>query len=331
MKEFEIRPQQLFEEYLEISTNDIGIFFSEHEKFVDIPCPACKSELSNHAFDKHSFQYRQCDQCDTLFVSPRPTNEMIDDFYINSESSKFWADRFFPETAAARREMIFKPRVKMVEAILDRIEVPSPISIVDVGAGYGIFLEEIQKNPRFDSVTAIEPSVDLANTCREKNITVIEKPVEEVLAQEIQASIACSFEVFEHLFNPEKFISHMAGLLKPRGILVFTTLTISGFDLQVLWNKSKSISPPHHINFLSVEGLEILVNRCGLEIVEISTPGKLDVDIVQNMMEEDSEIEIPRFLEYMFKQRSEADLEALQSYLQANKLSSHVMVIARKK
>ncbi len=141
MKEFEIRPRQLFEDYLEISKKDIDIYFTDHSKFVEVPCPACKSEHAHLAFNKHRFSYQECDKCKTLYVSPRPSSETIDNFYIHSESSKFWAERFFPETADARREMIFKPRALLIDEMAKKIGVPQPASLVDVGAGYGIFIE----------------------------------------------------------------------------------------------------------------------------------------------------------------------------------------------
>jgi len=330
MKEFEIRPKQLFEDYLKISKDDIKVFFSDHDSFENVSCPACNIDNSRFAFKKHGFSYRICNECYSLFVSPRPTKIMIEDFYRKSNSSKFWAERFFPETAEARRKKIFKPRAQLVSELVSRIEVPHPISLVDVGAGFGIFLEEVKKTGVFSEILAIEPSVDLAQCCREKGIQVIQKPVEKINKNEVQFSIACSFEVFEHLYDPGLFIKSMKTLLKPGGIMLFTTLTISGLDLQVLWDKSKSISPPHHINFLSVEGLRILIERCGLTEVEISTPGKLDVDIIRNTINDNPDLKIPRFFDYLLKNRDTETFNQLQSFLQQNNLSSHVRIIARK-
>ena len=53
-----------------------------------------------------------------------------------------------------------------------------------------------------------------------------------------------------------------------------------GFDLQMLWEKSSQISPPHHINFLSLNGFRSLFNRAGLKNIQLTTPGQLDVDIL---------------------------------------------------
>ena len=329
MKEFEIRPRKLFSDYLELSRKDIEVFFSDHSNFQEVTCPGCKEDNAILAFVKHGFKYKKCNSCNSLFVSPRPTKEMISDFYKVSESSRFWAEHFYPQTADARREMIFKPRADVINQLLTNIEIPSPKSIVDVGAGYGIFLDEIRKYGLFEEVIAVEPNKDLAKCCREKNIVVIEDNVEDILDDQLKASVICSFEVFEHLYDTDEFVLSMKKLLKPGGILLFTTLTISGFDLLVLGEKSKSISPPHHINFLSIEGIRNLIERCGLEEVLIETPGKLDVDIVKNMYEEIPDLKLPDFVEYLIKNRDSSSHREFQEFLQKNNLSSHVRVIAR--
>jgi SAM-dependent methyltransferase len=329
MKEFEIRPRKLFSEYLELSKRDIDVFFSDHTSFKNINCPGCMSDNTEISFTKHGFTYKKCTKCSTLFASPRPSSEMISDFYRRSESSKFWAEHFYPETADARREMIFKPRAEIINTLLSELNIPEPRSIVDVGAGYGIFLEEIRKYEFFKEVIAIEPNKDLAECCRKKGITVFENAVEDIKDDELKASVVCSFEVFEHLYDPDNFIMSMKKLLKPGGILLFTTLTYSGFDLLVLGKNSKSISPPHHINFLTIEGIRALINRCGLTEILIETPGKLDIDIVKNMYEEIPDLKLPEFIEYLIKNRDAKTHNEFQQFLQKNNLSSHIRVIAR--
>jgi SAM-dependent methyltransferase len=329
MKEFEIRPRELFDAYLELSRRDGEIFFSDVDRFVAIPCPACQSERGGEAFRKHGFPYRQCETCGTLYVSPRPTAEMIDRFYRESASSKFWAERFFPETAPARRARIFRPRAVMIRDLLDRYGIPSPRVLLDIGSGYGLFLEEMRDVGGLEQLIGIEPNPHLARATREKGFPVIERAVEEVAAGQVRAAVAVSFEVFEHLFDPGAFLRHIRGLLLTDGLLIFTTLTVSGFDLQVLWDRSKSISPPHHLNFLTTEGLEILVRRSGFTPVTIATPGELDVDIVRNMLEEDPALPLPRFFHTLLDRRGPEAWAAFQRFLQEHRLSSHVRVVAR--
>jgi hypothetical protein len=112
--------------------------------------------------------------------------------------------------------------------------------------------------------------------------------------------------------------------------MLFTTLTASGVDIQVLGEHVNAVSPPQHLNLLTVTGMKRLVERSGLELVEISTPGVLDVDIVRTTLRECGDIPVPSFARVLAEHPDEAVRSSFQRYLQANHLSSHIRVVARK-
>jgi len=332
LKEEDIRPQKLFNRYLELAEKDTRHFFADHSGFVNVACPGCGSYDSEPGLDKLGFQYLLCRDCASLYQSPRPDSDMIKAYYQEGEAIKYWATNFFKQTADARREHIFKPRAQLVaewtrdaqnEADRERV-------FVDIGSGYGIFLDEIARLGQFDQILGIEPSPNLAAVCRERGYTIIEKPIEEVGPNEIQADFASAFEVLEHLFDPQQFLEAAHRILRPGGLLLLTTLTVSGFDIQVLWGQSKSVYPPHHINLLSVEGMRRLLMRTGFEIVELSTPGQLDVDIVSNTAKENPKLELPRFVRQLIDHPDEGVRSRFQTFLQEANLSSHIRVIVRR-
>ena len=96
MKEEEIRPQKLFDEYLRLAKKDSETYFSDVERVVG-SCPAC-STVSEYAFEKNGFKYEVCPNCQTLFVNPRPVASAFSKFYTESPSSKYWASTFYKET-----------------------------------------------------------------------------------------------------------------------------------------------------------------------------------------------------------------------------------------
>jgi SAM-dependent methyltransferase len=331
MKEQDIRPKEIFDQYLELCRRDIDRFFGNRDGFAAVGCPACGGdELGDDGFEKLGFTYAECHGCGTLYVTPRPVPEMQATFARQSEATKFWSTHFYRQTADARRQKIFRPRAELVRNLVRDGVVKGTHTFADVGAGYGMFLEEVRDLGIFENVVGIEPAPLLADVCREKGFSVVEKMMEDVGESEIEADLLTAFEVVEHIFEPRDFLAACARALRPGGVFLFTTLTITGFDLQVLWHESNSIYPPQHINMISVDGMRRLVERSGLELLSLTTPGQLDVDIVANALRDRPSIDVPRFVRKLVT-APRAVQEDFQHFLQNANLSSHVRVLARKR
>lgn len=201
--------------------------------------------------------------------------------------------------------------------------------LIDVGAGYGIFLDEWRRRFPATKVLAVEPSLLLSRECRAKGFDVIENIVENVQGHDGYADLVVCFEVLEHVYAPLDFVRTLGRLVRPGGYVFLSTLCVDGFDIQMLWEDSKSIFPPHHINFPSVAGFKYLFSRAGLEDVEVTTPGQLDVDIVRNAVKGDAKLlRHQRFFRALIADDRRAD--AFQQFLTEQGLSSHVWVFGRK-
>jgi len=331
VKEAEIRPDDLFDRYLELSRQDIAKLFSDPSERRECPCPGCGGGNQLPAFEKHGFTYVECDDCRSLFVSPRPRPEALDRLYRDSDSSRFWAREFFPAVAEARREKIIGPRV---QRILERIALEptdgGPRTVIDAGAGAGVFLDELRRaRPGIEPI-AVEPGAELAEQCRQRALALVQKPVERCHELEGRGALVTSFEVIEHVYDPLGFVSALRDLAQPGGLVLVTGLGGDGFDIQMLWERSKSVSPPHHLNFLSVEGLERLFERAGCVDVEVETPGLLDVELVQKEISNGARPELPRFFNLLLERRDQGVLDRFQRFLQEARLSSHTWIWARR-
>lgn len=327
MKESDIRPEALLRRYLELSEQDAELCFVDTAR-LKIPCVSCGSEQLLGEFEKNGFAYSSCQECGTLFQSPRPPIAAFEAFYRDSVSSRYWAEEFFPAVAEARREKIFRPRVERLANLCHTKNI-SVERLIDVGAGYGIFLDEWRKANPSTRMLAVEPSESLAAECRSKGFDVVEDIAENVSGYNNYADMVVCFEVLEHVYDPLAFVQTLARLVKPGGYVFISTLCVDGFDIQMLWDKSNSIFPPHHINFLSVTGFERLFVRAGLIDVDVSTPGQLDVDIVRNAIKREPELmNGQRFLHRIVDDQDIA--VNFQEFLAANRLSSHAWVIGRK-
>jgi hypothetical protein len=118
-------------------------------------------------------------------------------------------------------------------------------------------------------------------------------------------------------------------LLNPGGYLFLTTLNGLGIDIQVLWERSKSVYPPHHLNFFNPGSLKMLLEKKGFAIIEIATPGQLDWDIMEGAYLHDG-LDPGRFFKTVSRYGTAEAKRDLQQWIRINNFSSHMRVIARK-
>lgn len=327
MKEEDIRKRDVLNRYLELVSLDSEEIFRDKSSFVKINCPACGSSKYSYQFNKNKFSYVMCSNCNTLFVNPRPGFENLMEIYKDSQSTSFWVNEFFLPMVKARSEKIFKPRAEYIASEFPQFK---NARVTDVGAGFGLFLEELEKCWPEARFTAIEPSVDMADICRKKGFQVIESMLEEVDSSKHKFDLITSFELFEHLHNPSAFVDGVKNLLNSDGCLFLTTLNGLGFDIQILWDKAKCVTPPHHLNFYNPSSICLLFKEAGFEIVEVSTPGQLDWDIIEGGYIHEG-LSPGRFFKTVIKYGTEEAKVQLQSWIRKYKFSSHMRVIVKKR
>lgn len=332
MREEDIRPKALLDQYLALSAEDARLFFPDPLALPSRACPGCGSDNSSTAFIKLGFRYGRCKNCSTLYADPCPDDETLAALYRDSRSSIFWAQEFFPAVAENRRKSIFAPRSQEVTQLMERLG-NRLATVTDVGAGLGLFLDEIHKLDPTISRIAVEPSGEMAAVCRKAGHDVYEgfsweaENAPEVAAQ---ADLVTCFEVIEHVPDVVGFLSSLAKLARPGGFVLATGLCGDGFDIQVLGTRSKAISPPHHLNFLSRQGVAFAVKRAGLELIDFLTPGKLDVDIVRNTLADDSNAVGDPFLHQLISDPDPEVGRRFQEFLVTSRLSSHMWIVARR-
>jgi len=326
MKEEEIRRRSVFNRYLELVAEDVREIFADRSSFISVDCPACGGRKYRPQFEKLGFVYVLCLDCGTLFVNPRPPLRLLMDFYTRSRSASFWVNDFFPPVAEVRREKIFRPRAEYVDNTLSAL---SNGVVGDIGAGFGLFLEELARFWPSARLVAIEPSAQMVTICQGKGLEVIPCGLEEVSGWDGQFDLLTSFELFEHIYAPDEFLQKARQLLGDGGYLLLTTLNGEGFDIQVLWEKSKSVAPPHHLNFFNPRSVEKLLQANGFVMEKADTPGKLDWDIVEGMYQEEG-ADPGRWWRLIADKAETAVKDDLQKWISQSGFSSHMRILARK-
>jgi 2-polyprenyl-3-methyl-5-hydroxy-6-metoxy-1,4-benzoquinol methylase len=331
LKECEIRPDELMQAQAERFAADVRRLLQRKDDFVDVSCPSCNSDSKHQTFQKYGMSYVTCSDCQTLYISPRPTPELLENYYATSENYAYWNKYIFPASENARREKIFRPRAERVAEICQRHNLRTDV-LMEVGAGFGTFCEEVRRLGIFERVIAVEPTPDLSETCRKKGLEVIQKPIEQVRLNDGEiVDVIATFEVIEHLFSPRDFLRGCASVLGPGGLIIITCPNVKGFDVAVLQEASDTVDV-EHLNYFHPESLSALLNESGFEVLEAMTPGKLDAELVRKKTLAGAfDLSRQPFLKEVLIDRWEEVGGPFQQFLADNLLSSHMWLVARKK
>lgn len=329
LKENDIRPDELMKGQAERFENDIARMMSRQDEFVDASCPACGTDDAKPRFTKYGLRYVECSRCETMYITPRPSPEVLDYYYENSENYEYWNNFIFPASENVRMERIFRPRAQRLAQTIERFGV-SRSMLLEVGSGFGTFAEAVRDINLFERIVAVEPTPDLAQTCREKGFEVIESPFEHVDQSQYNASVVTAFEVVEHLFSPRQFFEMCRNVLQPGGLVVVSCPNGQGFDVEMMQDKAGAVDA-EHLNYFNPKSLALLVESCGFEVLDVSTPGELDVDLVRKKaLSGEIRLDQDPFLERVLLKEHERLGAPFQKFLAQNCLSGHLVLVGRR-
>lgn len=330
LREAELCPDDLLAGQEEAYARDIARLVARVDEFVTIPCPACGAGESAPAFEKFGCAFQVCGVCKTLYMSPRPSPAVMNDYYANSENYQYWAKHIFPASEAARLEKLHRPRLERVLELCARHDLDDG-ALLEVGPGFGAFAALAVESGRFKRVLAIEPTPEMAAACRERGVTVIQQPIEEVRDTDVgDVDILVSFEVIEHLFDPGAFVAQAHRLLGPGGLLVLSCPNGQGFDVAMLGAGSQAVDT-EHVNLFNPKSLGHLLEKSGFRVVESFTPGRLDAELVRDAALGGAlDLSGDPFLKQVLLDDWERLGWPFQQFLAANGLSSHMWLVARR-
>ena len=172
MRESDIRPEDLVDRYLELSKLDVKEFFGSQKTRIFRRCPACNHDDTVKGFEKNNFDFVYCTKCYSLYVNPCPEPNQLEKFYSDSPSQDYCANTFFPAVSESRTVRVFKPRAEALKEMLLHYGIKGGGRVIDVGAGDGTMLNELKNVGIGDEFIAVEPTSDLAESCKSKGFSV---------------------------------------------------------------------------------------------------------------------------------------------------------------
>ncbi len=288
-------------------------FVLNHDKRSDMACdcPVCKKSTGKYFYTKWDVDYLCCEECKSIYAVC--DTETVTEYQKQEELLKL-------RLSDPYQDKITESRTEMWGEFLEWIEVRSyrflkrnkNLNIVDVGnrlSGYMNVIKQSALCGQYD----IRDSILCDNT---ENIA------------EGKADIVFYFDQMQKETDPHERLDSIRNMLCEDGILFLGTRVGSGFDILTLKEQNKNIYPYEHVFLPSVKGIKKLLSENGYEVLEITTPGVMDVKYVLDSLDKLDDRE--GFVKYLLTESEESVLQEFQRFLQKSCLSSFVRIIARK-
>ncbi len=274
-------------------------------------CPICGGR-GDYFYSKWKVDYLCCTECKSIYAVY--DEEVVEAYQNHADLLELRLCREYQQKIADNRQRVWEEFLGWVEVRAFRFMGRNRnLDIADYGNRYEGYADAVRKGAmcgRYD----LRDSILLAG--------------EDKIGSG-GADLVLYLDQMQQELHPAERMGELRSCLKDDGLLVMNTRAGSGFDIITLKEKNSRIYPYEHILLPSVKGLVAFLERNGFEVLEITTPGVMDVKYVLDSRDGLDHRE--SFVGYLLEESSRPMLQEFQRFLQKACLSSFVCVIARKK
>lgn len=228
-----------------------------------IHCPFCSSNDYEDWAQENGYTAVRCTDCALIYVNPRPSQELISEAVKSGVHSELDSNR----TAIARR---VGGNVKLYRNVLQKVfadvfESDKPFSWLDVGAGYGEFVEAINSiAPHGSTVTGLEPMTPKVENAQSRGLDVQERYLSEISDT---YDIVSLINVFSHIPDFHDFLLQIKSVLNPNGQFFMETGNIA--DLSSSREAPSELDLPDHLVFAGEKHVRGYLEKAGFSVVSI--------------------------------------------------------------
>lgn len=271
-------------------------------------CPVCGSEGSivlEHCRDyicnlPGTWTFRQCQQCNSLWLDPRPTQEAIPSLYpdnycftrnqpvppfqlpqgfgmqLRFSTKLAILERAYGYTGLSRRVsspissmlgkfLSFLPGLSQWAGYTVRfLHQRSPGRLLEVGSGNGKFLW-LMSELGWEAV-GIEPDPQAAKVSASNGLKVMPCTLDEAELAPFSYDAITLHHVLEHLPDPKVALSKLAECLKPGGVLVSISPNPTGALAHWFRSSWYELDAPRHLVLPSTEGYKHMLEQLGFQV-----------------------------------------------------------------
>ena len=228
---------------------------------------------SNYNFDDVSFdcttnsyskpKIYKCNKCELKFseLAAALPNKRIEDKY-NNIVDNIYIDQI------PQRQKYFSGLYKKISYNFNKDQ-----SVLEVGSYYGVFGNIIKPNVK--NYSGLELSKHGSNYSKKNyNLEIFNETIEEHSKRQFKYDIIVMADVIEHFSNPFKMLEIIEKILKPDGLLIFTTYNIDSLYAKIT-GKNYHWILPMHLFYFSNKTLKNICLENNLKIYKIKNDSRV--------------------------------------------------------
>lgn len=221
-----------------------------------IKCYICKSSLVELHKQVNDFPIYKCKKCHLLWTQ-NITEKDIELFY---DENYFYSDSKIGYSDYLASEKTHRKNAKNILKIVDKVHNLTDLKILDIGCAHGFLLDEARKW-RNCSAFGIELSKFARNYAKNiLNLAAYKNGIEDRFESNF-FDVIFLVGTIEHLIDPKETLENIYRILKPKGLLIITTIDTKGMI------RLYSLKPPEHLFYFNHQNIKKLLDKFNYKIV----------------------------------------------------------------
>ncbi len=223
-----------------------------------IECIACKNSNTALYYQPGQYSIYKCKKCGFGFVTPRPTEEQLIDFYNSTLSFNYTPPKLSKKHA-----------INLVKDISETIKKfrPDAKNLLDVGCAYGHELYGY-KSLGFE-VAGMDYSKFAAKYGAENYNLRID--IGEWPEDNRRFDVITSRHVIEHIRDLDSYAKNLHNRLSDRGVAYIITPNFNSLNSLIFKKFWSAVTPPGHLNYWTSKSIEIFFERKGFKVLSFKT------------------------------------------------------------
>ena len=220
-------------------------------------CPLCNFDKNSKIGQKNSHEIFKCEDCNFRFVYPRPSFEMLKDFYENYKSTGNYLQKKDKKIARAARRIR-----RLMKLVPGR-------KFLDVGCNVG-FATEAARQAGFTATGIDLDSVAIGIAATNfPGCAFVGSSVEDFAQSGETFDVVYCSEVIEHVIDIHSFARAVSAMMSDKGVLFLATPDAGHFRVPRNFANWGEVIPPEHISYFDQKSLTRLLEGYGLKLLSM--------------------------------------------------------------